>query len=802
MYENFPYSNFHDLNTDWIIKKIKDVETSEANAKESEENAKASELASAQSAAESAQSAQESAQSAQASAQSAQASAQSATEADNYVSSTRAQVNLLQSRVDNIIPSGTQTEGNTELLDIRVAEDGQIYDSAGNAVRGQVSDLKSHIDNIIVSESGVVNIFGIPIPSLAIGGINNNVYDASIKYRMATKEIISFDKPTLIRVPASVSSFSVVIYYYASDETPTTTYTVTSNGTLDALYNSAVIPANQKFRVVIKRSPETSASASYEEFTQYVKMYLVDAARFSFPVTVVSNKYYRTSGTAFDANPSDITNFNIIEPTALVINRIRYDVEITTFVQDGCLAVALYDRNKQLIYSVAGSTARQKVTVKTSDHPTAYYFKVSCLNGAYAIGTLSVIVEKATSISAEVSDIEQTANDNKKIIDFITVSYDNVFNKNATSISGYLMSGVVTGSTGTTFDYTPITKHGTYIANAIPKLIYGSNYNNSIAMYDSNKTYLRNATITLTVDDGNNSVGTFSVGSDVAYIRYTISGLETDDTAMIVYGDTLPSVYVPYGTTINVTPEFQEATKSNVLFGKVAVFDGDSICASYTDKSGNGAYAGRISVDNGLEIHNYAVGGGTITAETYSGSNPRHWVVDSIDTIYADYPNADYIILEGGTNDADIIGSVVGGSTPEKYGSYDLTDYSGNYDDETFCGAVEKLFFKAISYYPTKKIGFVIAMKMGKTNNGYTPNVNNRRAYFETIMILCKKWGIPYINLWDNCYMNPSLEVCYDSTMTSEENIAAGKMYMDGQHPAPRGYDYIAPIIGAWMKTL
>ena len=39
MFENFPYSNFHDLNTDWIIKRVKNVETSEANAKASEEAA-------------------------------------------------------------------------------------------------------------------------------------------------------------------------------------------------------------------------------------------------------------------------------------------------------------------------------------------------------------------------------------------------------------------------------------------------------------------------------------------------------------------------------------------------------------------------------------------------------------------------------------------------------------------------------------------------------------------------------------------------------------------------------------------
>ena len=50
--------------------------------------------------------------------------------------------------------------------------------------------------------------------------------------------------------------------------------------------------------------------------------------------------------------------------------------------------------------------------------------------------------------------------------------------------------------------------------------------------------------------------------------------------------------------------------------------------------------------------------------------------------------------------------------------------------------------------------------------------------------------------------MNPSLDICYDSSMTSEENRLAGKLISDEQHPTPAGYDYISPMIEAWMKTL
>ena len=304
--------------------------------------------------------------------------------------------------------------------------------------------------------------------------------------------------------------------------------------------------------------------------------------------------------------------------------------------------------------------------------------------------------------------------------------------------------------------------------------------------------------------------GRFSTPDENGYVTFTpsFSGYiqvnigyrgRDEDVVMFCLSSDYPETFVK-GEYINTyVNEIKGSTKnSNPLFGKIALFNGDSICASNTDASGKGAYAGRIASANGMTIYNYAVGGGTITAET----GDRHWIVDSIDGMHTAHPVADYIILEGGTNDADIIGSILNGNVPEKFGSFNLTDYSGSYDEETFCGAVEKMFFKAISYWPASKIGFVVAMKMGRSTVGYTKDTWNRRAYFETIMQICNKWGINFINLWDTCYMNPMLTACFDSTMTAQQNIDNGKMYTDGQHPTPTGYDYLAPMIGAWMKTL
>lgn len=53
--------------------------------------------------------------------------------------------NELNRRISTIIADGQQTEGNTELIDIRTGADGKVYQTAGDAVRGQIGVLSEDI---------------------------------------------------------------------------------------------------------------------------------------------------------------------------------------------------------------------------------------------------------------------------------------------------------------------------------------------------------------------------------------------------------------------------------------------------------------------------------------------------------------------------------------------------------------------------------------------------------------------------------------------------------------------------------
>ena len=141
LFEHWPYVNFHDLNLDWVIKEIPKVFASRDEAQASAEASAESAAASQLSADASQLSASASQLSAEASQESAQASQESAESIENIVD----QVDTNTQRIDNILVQGTPTEGNAELIDIRVAGNGVTYTTAGDAVRGQYDALKDAI---------------------------------------------------------------------------------------------------------------------------------------------------------------------------------------------------------------------------------------------------------------------------------------------------------------------------------------------------------------------------------------------------------------------------------------------------------------------------------------------------------------------------------------------------------------------------------------------------------------------------------------------------------------------------------
>lgn len=349
-------------------------------------------------------------------------------------------------------------------------------------------------------------------------------------------------------------------------------------------------------------------------------------------------------------------------------------------------------------------------------------------------------------------------------------------------------TGSVTASENYEYALCPIVGAGSYI-RCCQKSVYGNNATN-VALYDKDKHYA--GYIEATEDPDNNFLFSFTL-SENDLNKYSYILMQRAKAQVL-------NVPLFYGTNVvareadkGILPDYGFVTDK--LYQKVVVCDGDSICAGFTDRPKyEHGWFGRLMRNYRESGTNYAVSGGAIT----SGFSGRYSITDNIETIHTDYENLDYLILEGGTNDADLIGPFVDDNPPAGFGSFTMNDFSGSYDKTTFCGAVENLFYKALSYFPYTKIGFIIPMEMGTS----TSHIENRRKYFDTIKEIANKWHIPVLDLWNESQLDARIIKYYDASISGDANVTAGKAYYDGQHPTSYGYDFMQNKIESWLHSL
>jgi lysophospholipase L1-like esterase len=347
-------------------------------------------------------------------------------------------------------------------------------------------------------------------------------------------------------------------------------------------------------------------------------------------------------------------------------------------------------------------------------------------------------------------------------------------------------SGDMSTSTSTAISpYMPVKPNEVYSFKFYPD-IYGSNKN--YAFYDRNKNPIEDV-LNCVLDEETN-VLTITVPNidTIKYVRVNCS--ENDlDSFMFVKGETYPSEYISGNATLRSNIDLNDLQKdtvgkivkgildttsiNSVLVNKVITFNGDSICAGagYT-----GGYGKIIADKYNMTYENVAVSGGTITAETYSASgSARHWISRTISKMRDD---ADYIVLEGGVNDASLsipLGEIT-------------SDYISTLDDTTYCGAFESMLKQALGKYPSKKIGYIMVHKMEKNfDSRYEDN------HYQMSKKICEKWGVPYLDLNIECpplnYI-PSLKATYTKDG-------------DGWHPNELGYKkYYVDKIVHWLESL
>lgn len=414
------------------------------------------------------------------------------------------------------------------------------------------------------------------------------------------------------------------------------------------------------------------------------------------------------------------------------------------------------------------------------------------LSGAPGVGIASVEQTVASEESGGENVLTVTLTNGKKT-EFVvrngsgtgtvteTVESDNIFDPSI-AIKGGLFYPSASGfqiisNDWSYYAYVPLKGAGIYrtILNWSQHEYTGGNI--ALLKEDKSLAQVVSGTYTATEDSkayGHSFVVTQEMLDNGAYYIGFDCDIEKLGEAMIVKNRDYPEIYIPFGEIEKTT-----TVGAGRLFEKTALFFGDSICAGTTievdAKKGYG-WAGLIGVKNYMDWKNYGKDGGTIT--DIADVNSNLWLSTQVTNAIAEYPEADYLVLEGGCNDADQL---------HEEGLGEISADYVNFDESTFSGAMEALILRLLTAYPEAKLAYVIPQKMG----GWGTNFNGRIyvTYFERAKEICKKWGVPVLDLWNECPLNPLLS-CH------------GSFYTDGQHLTLAGYEYITPRIEAFMEGL
>lgn len=241
-----------------------------------------------------------------------------------------------------------------------------------------------------------------------------------------------------------------------------------------------------------------------------------------------------------------------------------------------------------------------------------------------------------------------------------------------------------------------------------------------------------------------------------------------------------------------------------------AILDGEEGSTYGMEYNSTGGFLGALRAKYpSVDILNMGVGSTTMARNNNITPNANYLcITDRIDNI--PQTGYDYILLMGGVNDffhKDTYNVPYGTESNVEYlplvadyntetgqyaaNSFRLYPFSGagnqDLDITTFCGAMEIALIKLMVRFKDKKIGYVIPHAIRPTNE--------MNEYLDYAKSLCKKYGIPCLDLRELAMMPRILAIAGNSS---------GSMFtLDAVHPNTLGYgEKYLPALEAWMRTL
>ena len=215
------------------------------------------------------------------------------------------------------------------------------------------------------------------------------------------------------------------------------------------------------------------------------------------------------------------------------------------------------------------------------------------------------------------------------------------------------------------------------------------------------------------------------------------------------------------------------------LKGKKILFLGDSITEGHGSSDISKCFVSLIAEREQAHCINYGIGGTRIARQTTPSEDPV-WDQDYPSRVDDMDPEADIVVVVGGTND---------------FGHGDA--HLGSMEDRsvyTFYGALHQLYTSLIEKYPRADI--VVLTPLHRLNEDDPRGDGNKapsarlKVYVDIIREMAEYYSLPVLDLYAVSGLQPKVPIIQE-------------LYMpDGLHPSDAGYEILANKITQFLKTL
>lgn len=216
------------------------------------------------------------------------------------------------------------------------------------------------------------------------------------------------------------------------------------------------------------------------------------------------------------------------------------------------------------------------------------------------------------------------------------------------------------------------------------------------------------------------------------------------------------------------------------LSKKKIAFLGDSITEGHGVSDPDNFFWNIVARQSGAQSYGYGIGGTRIAAQLKPSAEAK-WDQNFGSRVDDMIPDADIIVVFGGTND---------------FGHGDAP--LGAFSDRTecsFCGAMHLLLQKLIVRYPQAQLVVMTPLHRDSENQLGVNEIGVRRefpleSYVDAIIKISGYYGIPVLDLFRVSGLQPAVPVLKE-------------LYMpDGLHPNDEGHKRIAEKLLGFLKSL